>query len=169
MVEFFVESSESLTHYVRYTAWLNTAPEPEKKQLSGALKPFTRLQKMRHDRQDDDYMPNLPDIEGLEHVPEYLWDCGPVIYSGMGEQPLSHTDIRHWQENTGIEVSAWLAGMIRRLSMEYLAQCQAAKSPDCPSPIEAPKLSNEERSSVAEKIQGALRMLMTTRPNRGQA
>jgi len=121
---------------------------------------------MRDDRKEDDYMPEMPEIEGHHQLIGYLWDCGPTAAGGMGEAPLSHQDIWCWQENSGIELDAWEARMLRRLSGEYLAQCQASTSPQCPSPIAPPELSDDERNRVAEKVKGAFQMMMQTRPNR---
>jgi hypothetical protein len=152
-------------------AWLNTAPIPEKKHSVsvGSIKPMTRLQTMRLDRKDDDYMPDMPEVEGHHQMLNYLWDCGPFMSGGMGEQPLSHSEIWCWQDNSGIELNAWQARTLRRLSAEYLAQCQASSKPDCPSPIEMTQMTDLDRQRVNDKIQGALRMLITTNPNRGRA
>lgn len=54
--------------------------------------------------------------------------------AGMGNAPLSHSEIAAWQSNTGIELSAWEARTLRQLSAEYLASAQEAEDEKCKPP-----------------------------------
>jgi hypothetical protein len=53
---------------------------------------------------------------------------------GMGNAPLSHSEIAAWQGNTGIELSAWEARTLRTLSAEYLNSAQDAEDAKCKAP-----------------------------------
>lgn len=83
----------------------------------------------------------------------------------MGNVPVTHSEIRAWQDNTGIDLSAWEAQTLRRLSGEYLAQSQAAESTDCPAPWAA-EITEQTREDVSTKVQNAFRTLMSTRPKK---
>lgn len=121
---------------MRHEAWLNTAPRDK------AGKPkATRLQKI-HDAGDT---PSYPPKPVCGYLVGYLFDVGPSMPGAMGNVPLSHSEIRDWQDNTGIELSAWEARTLRRLSNDYLASAQAAESPDCRPPYTA--------SSDAQRLQ----------------
>jgi hypothetical protein len=52
----------------------------------------------------------------------------------MGDRPISEQELAAWQANSGIELDAWEARTIRRLSKAYLAQRYAAEKPNCPQP-----------------------------------
>lgn len=61
-----------------------------------------------------------------QYVAAYLFEIGPVLHGGMGDYPLTHSELRAWMDNTGVELTAWEARTIRRLSMEYLSEQQRA-------------------------------------------
>ena len=101
----------------------------------------------------------MPQLDGHEQLLDYFWDVGPAL---PGPAPLTHTEIYHWQENTGNELSPWEASTLRRLSIEYVAQCEAARAVGCPSPA-AMTGSNLTRDEVASKIQQQFSALMAPR------
>ncbi len=81
---------------------------------------------------------SMPDCDA-EYLLEHLFDIGPVQNTGMGLAPISHMELRAWQDNTGICLQSWEAEFLRRLSSEYVRAATDAKRPDCPAPwIEAP-------------------------------
>lgn len=103
---------------------------------------------MRADRKDDEYLPPMPPVDAGHHLIGYLMEIGPVLSSGMGVAPLPFSEIEAWQEATGIELHAWEARLIRRLSREYLATSQSSTDLKAPSPW------SEEKPDVAKTAKG---------------
>ena len=157
MGKFYADCAEALINHLQFWTWLNTPPTDKKKDITKGL---TRLQKKRDELGDELHEPDMPGIEGFEHVLEHLWDCGPALGGSMGAGPLTHLEIAAWQANTGIEIGPWEARMLRRLSIEYLDWSRKAADPDCPSPLTPPELTAEERVSVSSRVQNAFRALM---------
>lgn len=157
--------AEALILYVRFAAWLHTAPVPDQKKNSSKAQPKqpTRLKKLQIDRKDDLYCPDMPEIDGGEWLLQVFWDVGPAMSTPMGSAPLSHSEMRAWQETSGVELEPWQASLLRRMSAEYLAECQKAESPNCPSPL-AVEMTDEDRERVSKKVGQAMRMLIDTRP-----
>ena len=91
--------------------------------------------------------PQYPPIDAGAHLIDYLFEIGPGQAGSMGEGPLSHSELRAWQENMGIELQPWESQLIRRLSSEYLSQLHKAADPDCKPPFgalyRAPNLSKK--------------------------
>ena len=96
---------------------------------------------------------------------DYLWDAGPCMTGGMGKSPLTHSEIKAWQDNTGIELTAWEAQTLRRLSNAFVAESEDAKAPDCPAPWSS-VITEISRTDVGRKVQNAFQSLMTTRPKK---
>lgn len=72
----------------------------------------------------------MPPLEGGDHVLEHLWAVGPVL----GEGPVTHAELRAYQDNTGVEMTEWEVQTVRRLSIEYLNESRRATKRDCPPP-----------------------------------
>lgn len=164
MGKFYEGLCEELILYVRFAAWLNTAPTVEqKKSISkAAVRTPTRLEKLRADKNEPDYQPDMPEAAAL-HLLGYLWDAGPSMSGGMGPVPLTHSELVAWQQNSGIELTPWEAQTLRRLSIEHINECVRADKPDCPSPL-AVVMTDEDREAVSNKVQRAFKMLIETRP-----
>lgn len=76
----------------------------------------------------------MPECEAM-YLVGYLYEVGPV----MSESPLSHTELRSWQDNTGIELESWEVRAMAKLSREYLSESQKSTKPDAPAPwVDAP-------------------------------
>ncbi len=152
MGKFFEGLYQALTLHVRHAAWLHAVPEPKGgKRIQGAPPPLSRLNQIYADRKaskDDNRAIDMPPCDGVQYLVTYLWDVGPTINTPMGEAPVSHTEIAHWQDNTGVELDSWEATFLRKLSREYLAQAQLSVKPDCPPPWGI----IERRAMVARKI-----------------
>lgn len=127
---------------MRHVAWLNTAPK-DKAGKPGKI----RLQKIK----DDDEQPSYPPLSVPDYLIGYLFDVGPAMAGGMGNAQLSHSEIKAWQDNTGIELTPWEARTLRTLSGEYLASAQDAEDAQCKPPysesVDAQKLHNIEMQS----------------------
>lgn len=142
--------------HVRYIAWLQTVPESpklKKAERGAMLQPQSRIEAMGERADELEYPPcDAP------HVIRYLFDVGPITFSGMGAVPLSHTEIDAWQRNTGIELSAWEAGMLRDLSKVYIGMSEDAKHPSCPPPwTPVPVEERVRQVDVAKRVKDALR------------
>lgn len=70
------------------------------------------------------------------------------MQGAMGPVPLTHSEIRCWQENIGISLNSWEARALFTLSQEYAAQAQLSTKPDCIPPY-GPVA---HRAAVAKKI-----------------
>ena len=111
---------------MRHVAWLNTGPRDKAGKAQA-----TRLEKIKKDGKT----PTYPPLTLCPHLASYLFDAGPSMPGAMGNVPLPHSEIKAWQDNTGIELSAWEASTLRRLSSDYLASAQAAEKPTCKPPF----------------------------------
>ena len=79
----------------------------------------------------------------------------------MGEGPVSWAEITEWQRNTGIELDAWEARTIRRLSQVFVSQRHDAEKADCPAPFHGGRSAMiSRRESVAQKIAAAFGLKM---------
>ncbi|ATQ74858.1 hypothetical protein CR152_10230 [Massilia violaceinigra] len=103
-------------------------PDPPGKKPAGAQ--LSRLDRYKRDK----VQPDMPPIDGGEYLINYFWEVGPVIAGMDGPVVISQAEIRAWQENAGIDLQPWQAGLLRRLSQDYLAQSHAAKDSACKPP-----------------------------------
>jgi hypothetical protein len=111
----------------------------------------------------------MPDITGVGHLIDYLYDMGPTLSGAAGPIPLTHEEMEAWQRNSGVELGPWESSLLRRLSIEYLDSAQAAKNENCPSPLDPPELTEDQRETISNKVTNVFKMLMATRPKRGAA
>jgi hypothetical protein len=116
---------------------------------------------MRRLLKDDEYVPEMPPLQAeYEHVLAYLFEVGPTLYNGgMGEGPLTHSELVAWQWNTGIELSSWEARALLQLSRAYLVQSGLAEKPDCKPPWLPEGL--EFRRAVALDIRNSIRGMIS--------
>lgn len=61
----------------------------------------------------------MPPVDWGAHLIGYLFECGPVNAGGMGPVPLTDRDVLAWRENQGVDLTAWEAGLLIRLSRAY--------------------------------------------------
>jgi hypothetical protein len=124
---------EELSLYVRHCAWLNATPEKE------AQSRFLRMKA-------DGIEPEMPEISA-EYLIGYLWEVGPTVPGPSGEVRITNTELRHWQENSGITLQPWECRILRRLSSDYVNECYAAAKPEAKPPFgelyRSPKLSEK--------------------------
>lgn len=92
------------------------------------------------------------------YLVNFLFEVGPVESGGMSPSPLSHREIEAWQRNVGVELNAWEATTLRRLSQEYLGMSSEATSPSCPPPwTPAPVDDPDHAEKVAKRVREMLR------------
>lgn len=113
----------------------------------------TRLASLRKLHKDDDFEPDMPDVEA-EYLLGYLFEVGPTLLSGMGEAPLTHEELAAWQRNTGIELNTWEARTLLRLSREHMLQSQRSTKSNCEAPWNAE--SDESKAVVAAQMQRSI-------------
>jgi hypothetical protein len=128
--------ADELTLYVKHSAWLNTSPETlEAERKAGVTSHPTRLETLKKiwvrggkGRKEEDYEPDMPEVTGGEYIVGFLYEVGPAASGGMGMIPVDHREIESFQNNTGVELDAWQARMLRQLSREYVAEAHRATS-----------------------------------------
>lgn len=109
---------------------------------------MTRLEQMEH----QGLAPQLPPAGPAAHLVGYLFEAGPVGYGAMGPVPLAHSEIEAWQRNTGIDLQAWEARALRKLSIDYVSASGQAAAHDCPPFYMADEDLPERRQVVAKQI-----------------
>ena len=122
--------------YVRHCAWLMTVPDKEKQ---------TRLDRLQATGSP---LAELPELDGLQYLAEYLMEVGPVESTGMGPAPLSYREIASWSEATDTHLSPWDAQMLRHLSRVYVRAAHDAKEPSAPAPYRDAMNIEQQRQSV---------------------
>lgn len=156
MVKFLEGLSEELSLYVRHCAWLNAIPEkPENDKSKEPNKPRSEL-----------FSEKLADGETLEMPPcdafymvAFLFELGPTVAAGMGNGPITHSEIAAWMDNTGIALNAWEARTLKRLSLEYLGESQRATAIDTPAPWLEAEYVTAAPNRKSEAVRNSLRAL----------
>ena len=83
-----------------------------------------------------------------------LFQVGPTLIGAMGSAPLTFGEIESWQRVTGARLTGWEAAALHALSVEYLAESQAATKREAPAPWQPP----DARPQVTE-LQARMRAL----------
>lgn len=100
-------------------------------------------------------MPQLPPLR-FDYLSRVFFEVGPTLQSGMGPAPLSHQELRSYQDNVGLVLSPWEVRTLRRLSAEWIGEAQRAEAHDATPPW-TPELTPEHRAQVAERVRNFLR------------
>lgn len=158
MGKFFARTDKELTLYVQHAAWLNTAPDKADNDKSTEPEP-PRRDKYKPANDGDDEDIEMPPCQA-RHLVYYLFEIGPTVATGMGEDAIGHAELQAWQANTGIALNAWEARTLRRLSLAYVAQSYKAKKPDCPAPWKQASYLVNTPSSKTQKTRNAIRGLI---------
>lgn len=121
-------------------AWLNAAPKPPTgvKLPANAPPPVSRVAALKADKIDPQMPPNP-----APHFIDWLVEIGLTESTGMGNVPLSWASIHWWQVVTSITLSPWEARLIRKLSVEYLAESRRAEEAGCPAPWKTARSQRE--------------------------
>jgi len=109
----------------------------------------------------DGIAPDMPPIRA-PWIIDTLMDIGASEPGGMGPVPLSWTTIAHWQSCMGVDLAPWLCRLLRRLSVEFVAESQNAREPDCPAPWTA-VTDGTNRPTVSRKVSQAFRALINSK------
>jgi hypothetical protein len=135
--------------YVRHMAWLNAVPRPaegaSRARADVSAPKLSRAAQMRANGIRNPLMPPNP----LPHVIDRLLEVGLSEAAGMGVGPVSWLTIDAWRRQTGAELMPWEARLIRRLSIEYVAEQRRAESENCPPPWRWEVTEAEKKAEVA--------------------
>ncbi len=114
-------------------AWLNTVPKPDERTKRAKLNldnpKLTRAERMKKDGVVIPMPPNP-----LPQFVDRLIEIGLTEAAGMGAGPVSWLTIDAWCRLTGQALPVWEAKLIRRMSVEYVAEQRRAESENCPPP-----------------------------------
>lgn len=106
----------------------------------------------------DGIVPDMPPIRA-PWIIDTLMDIGASEPGAMGPVPLSWGTIAHWQSCMGVELAPWLCRLLRRLSVEFVAESQNAREPDCPAPWTT-HADEQNRATISRKVTQAFRSLI---------
>jgi len=98
---------------VRHLAWLNAAFDKDGLQTRRDF----------YEAQNLDIL--MPECDAT-YILDYLFELG-ICPSG---EPLTHSEIAAWQQNTGIELESFDARIIKKLSVAYVQEQSDAKQID---------------------------------------
>ncbi len=103
----------------------------------------------RDEFERDNHPVEMPECDAF-YLIEYLFELGLTL----GEIAITHTELRAWMDNTGIDLSAWESRSIKNLSTAYLSGCHESRSVDSETPWEdAPYyMSAKWRKSMKQKL-----------------
>lgn len=138
---------------VRQVAWLHAVPkkvDPERKKAREG----SRLSKLKAKGVE----PRVPEAP-LPYLFDLLMEVGPAASGGFGPSPLSYQELLAWQVATRRTLQPWEVSMLRRLSVEWIAQAQNAEDESCPAPWSGDDLTERERASVADDLRAAMRRM----------
>lgn len=113
---------------------------------------------MRKEKKDDDYEPDMPEVDA-EYLLAYLFEVGPMMTAGGYPGPLTHEELQAWQNLIGIELQPWEIRFLRRLSGEYLAENYRAQKIGCPEPVLELSQRGQDAYAVAMNLQQTLKAM----------
>jgi hypothetical protein len=130
-------------------AWLNAAPKPaegtKRAQAKDRPPAISRIDQLKR-RKIRPPMPPNP----APHIISRLIEIGLTEAAGMGSAPVSWQSIQAWSQLTGTRLAPWEARLIRKLSLEYLAEGRRAESESCPPPWRGEVTQRERETEVAQ-------------------
>ena len=94
----------------------------------------------------------MPDCEAF-YVIEYLFELGLTL----GENAITHAELRAWMDNTGIDLSAWESRSIKNLSSAYLTGCHESRSQESETPWEDAPYYMSAKWRKAMKLKQSIR------------
>ncbi len=106
-------------------------------------------------------VPDMPVIR-TPWIIDTLMEVGPSEAGAMGQVPLSWASIDHWQSCIGAEIPPWVCRLIRRLSVEFVAEGQRATETDCPAAWTG-AADDSNRRTISRKVSHAFRALITSK------
>ena len=114
---------------MRHSAWLGAVPEAAPGARADAAK-LSRRERIERDGGEIE----MPPFDDGEYLIGYLYELGPTAAAGMGAGPVTFAEMAAWQAARGFELEPWDARLLRRLSVDYLAESHRATERNCPPP-----------------------------------
>jgi len=114
---------------VRHSAWLGAVPEAAPGARADAAK-LSRRERIERDGAEIE----MPPFDDGEYLIAYLYELGPTVAADMGAGPVTFAEMAAWQVARGFELEPWEARLLRRLSVDYLAESHRATERNCPPP-----------------------------------
>lgn len=131
--------------------WLHATPR--RANGSGAAEPARSRLTQMVERGDT---PDLPPLGAEAYLVDHLLEVGPAMPAGMGDAPLSYSEIHAYTLAAGVRLAPWEARALRMLSREYLSARAEGEDADCPPPYIA-RPSADRAARVSAALAGALR------------
>lgn len=134
-------------------AWLHATPKPDERSRRAKTEQgpaISRLDRMKADGVSPQMPPNP-----APHIVERLIEIGLTEAAGMGVGPLSWLSINEWQRAACVRLDPWEAKLIRRLSIEYVAEGRRAEKETCPPPWHR-EVTQREREIEQKRLQAVL-------------
>lgn len=100
----------------------------------------------------DNHPAEMPECDAF-YVIEYLFELGLTL----GDSAITHSEIRAWMDNTGIDLSAWESRTIRALSGAYLSMSHEARSVESETPWEEAPYYMSPKWRKAMKLKQSIR------------
>lgn len=143
MGQFFAQTGEELTLFVRHVAWLKSRPRKPKQEGEAP----TRLAQI----EDNGGQAVYPPIMHGQYLLDWLFEVGPVMLGGMAQAPLTFQEIESWARQTGRILSPWESQTMRALSQAFIAAGMEAEKPETPAPYDR---QNEQfdREKISKKV-----------------
>lgn len=92
----------------------------------------------------------------LPYLEAYFFEVGPTEAGGFGPSTLTWQELDSWAARMPRGLQPWEFLMLRRLSLEWIAESQRAEDDACPAPWGAP-VSDEELRAVAASLKASIK------------
>lgn len=140
---------------MRHTAWLNS-------KAKGETKSRLTILKEQADRLKKPLDTPLPDIEGFEYLVAFLHEAGTASSSGMGVTGLSWTELKSWKELSGVSITEFEMGLVKRLSDAYASEYGNSNGENTSPPYVSLTMDEIERNreAIGNKVESALMALI---------
>lgn len=83
-------------------------------------------------------------------------EVGPTIPAGMSYGPISHSEIRSWQKNTGITLNAWESRTLKYLSSAYVAEKDKSSDPSRAAPYTTATIEAKRKAATSKNLDSLL-------------
>lgn len=144
---------------MRQLAWLRAVPDPPESK-SGKAPPIDKRNRLKR-MQESGNEPKMPPILAGRRFLDWLFDIGPSTPTGQGVIPLSHSEIRAWQQCSGVQMTRIEAQTLRELSASFVDELISATDPKRPAPYvtDAAAASEKAKQTAAEAMRKAMRAM----------
>lgn len=122
---------------------------PEQVGVKNAQDCVSRLETLRVHTRNPEYEPEMPDPGAGAYLLHHFSAVGPTL----GDQPVSQSELRAYQDNFGIELTPWECQTLRRLSIDKLNESHRATKPDSKAPWKPEELAYVARLAAAIRME----------------